>query len=89
MREFYDRLLPKRLEKIVKPLGGTMETTAITPNRMSKSGSGALVDEPNMAWLSRLTPEMKARILKEGLPLMGLSGLTLGNLLGDQTQETR
>ena len=29
----------------------------------------------NEAWMARLTPEMKARILKEGLPLSVLLGL--------------
>ena len=88
MHEFYDKLLPKRLEKIMKPFGGTVEPFDVTPNRYTV-GSGSIVDEPNTSWFSRLTPEMKARILKEGLPLMGLSGLTLGNLLGQDQKPVR
>lgn len=87
MHEFYDKLLPKRLEKIVKPFGGTVEPLDVTPNRYTV-GSGSIVDEPT-SWFSRLTPEMKARILKEGLPLMGLSGLTLGNLLNQEQEPVR
>ena len=88
MHEFYDKLLPKRLEKIMKPFGGTVEPFDVTPNRYTV-GSGSIVDEPNTSWFSRLTPEIKARILKEGLPLMGLSGLTLGNLLNQEQEPVR
>jgi len=64
MEHFYDRLLPKRLEKILKPFGGgPVERTNVAM-------------QP--AWFAKLTPEMKARILKEGLPLMSL--LPLGVL---------
>ena len=93
MHEFYDKLLPKRLEKIVKPFGGTVESGAIShrqavPSRPDDleymrgfANSGGLTTQQTPMWLSRLTPEMKARILKEGLPLMGLSAATLGELL--------
>ena len=30
MRHFYDQLLPKRLEKIVKPFGGKVERTPVS-----------------------------------------------------------
>lgn len=93
MTEFYDKQLPAKLEKILKPFGGTVEQGKIlgVPLERQHTGRGRIVEypQPEPAWLARLTPEMKARILKEGLPLMGLSGLTLGSLLGDQTQETR
>jgi hypothetical protein len=74
MTAFYDQKLPKRLEKIVKPFGGTVEPVALTPNRMAKVGSGPVVDEPNASWLSRLTPEMKAAMRERGFPLMSLAG---------------
>ena len=93
MHEFYDKLLPKRLEKIVKPFGGSVERGEIlgAPLELQHTGRGRIVKypQPEPAWLSRLTPEIKARILKEGLPLMGLSGLTLGNLLGQEQEPVR
>ena len=58
MVEFYDRLLPKRVAKIVKPFGGTVEQVSM--------GAG----QPDQ-WIVRLTPEMKAKI-KQGLPLLAL-----------------
>ena len=76
MTAFYDQKLPKRLEKIVKPFGGTVEPVALTPNRMAKVGSGPVVDEPNASWLSRLTPEMKAAI-QRGVPLMSIVAAAL------------
>jgi hypothetical protein len=97
MHEFYDKLLPKRLEKIVKPFGGTVEEGAVnglfSHNETIRQGPGRSYTKAHMEqipmWLARLTPEMKARILKEGLPLMGLSGLTLGNLLGQEQEPVR
>jgi hypothetical protein len=58
MVEFYDRLLPKRVAKIVKPFGGIVEQVSM--------GAG----QPDQ-WIVRLTPEMKAKI-KQGLPLLAL-----------------
>lgn len=58
MVEFYDRLLPRRVAKIVKPFGGTVEQMSM--------GAG----QPDQ-WVVRLTPEMKAKI-KQGLPLLAL-----------------
>jgi hypothetical protein len=58
MVEFYDRLLPKRLEKIVKPFGGTVEQVSLVTGQRDQ-------------WIVRLTPEMKAKI-KQGLPLLAL-----------------
>ena len=133
MRHFYDRLLPKRLEKILKPFGGTVERSglrvpfttegegpglrqigesffdtlaeagtiqgrvpvgdnqtlmsrpelvaafesqALTPFHFSPSVQQRVtrrgVTEP--AWIARLTPEMKERIRREGLPLLSLLG---------------
>lgn len=57
MAHFYDNLLPKRLQKIVKPFGGVVEQTSL--------GAGT-----GKAWIVRLTPAMKARLVKEGLPLL-------------------
>lgn len=93
MTEFYDKQLPAKLEKIMKPFGGSVERGEIlgAPLELQHTGRGRIVKypQPEPAWLSRLTPEMKARILKEGLPLMGLSGLTLGNLLGQEQEPVR
>jgi hypothetical protein len=58
MVEFYDRLLPKRVAKIVKPFGGTVERVRLRKGQPYQ-------------WVVRLTPEMKAKI-KQGLPLLAL-----------------
>lgn len=147
MEYFYDNLLPKRLEKIVKPFGGTVEPLQIpevikrdvrgTPGVDYKGGGvvGRVIDAENKellantwpphklpddvetlaemlrpnslirdhtkdfaqrdarqladlinqnpmtgalkGWATKLTPEMKAKIQKEGLPLMAaLLGLS-------------
>jgi hypothetical protein len=55
MAEFYDKKLVARLNKIVKPFGGVVERV--------KMG-----DE--FAWIVKVTPEMKKKILASGLPLM-------------------
>ena len=81
MRAFYDQLLPKRLQKVLQAFGGKVESVAMTPNRMTKSGTGPMVDESTPAWLATLTPEMKARILKEGFPLLSLAGLAAAGTL--------
>jgi len=106
MKHFYDQLLPKRLEKILKPFGGTVEQVRLGArskaqidaemdalfamnlsdeqlrtelNRLQHERGSAVADP---AWIARLTPEMKARILKEGLPLGVLLGLTPLSQLG-------
>ena len=66
MTEFYDKKLPARMNKIVKPFGGKVERVAM--------------DGENEAWIVRLTPEMKREILKAGFPLLlgvGAVGSTL------------
>lgn len=123
MKHFYDQLLPRRLEKILKPFGGTVERGAVPVTKKEWAdipGFGVTdqagyqrgwwptraeaehylanlppemegyvipdesqiiprvggheverqVDEP--AWFARLTPEIRNRLLKEGLPLMAL-----------------
>ena len=81
MDVFYDRKLPKRLEKIVKPFGGTVEQGAVSPNPARKwpdTAQGramAMTEDPSIPmWLSRLTPEMKAAMRERGFPLMSLAG---------------
>jgi hypothetical protein len=67
----YDELMPKRLEKIVKPFGGTVEQSPL--NATYQRGGETFISptrEGAKAWMVRLTPEMKQRILKEGLPMM-------------------
>lgn len=78
MRHFYDELLPKRLEKIVKPFGGKVErsTVDVLPTGAIRQNNPALENAP--AWIVRLTPEMKQRILQEGLPLMTIPLAALG-----------
>jgi len=65
MHEFYDKLLPKRLEKLVKPFGGRVEQLRVA------AGKGKTAP----AWVVRLTPEMKRAILTKGLPLLSLGGI--------------
>jgi hypothetical protein len=140
MHEFYDKLLPKRLEKIVKQYGGTVERARIPggiaeadhgtralgeaffdaahpeslvngklpvgPHRtlLSRdqlaeafsSGRFNAFDMPNYlqeavqkaggvkhpAWILKLTPELRARILKWGVPLMaGVAAVEVGDEL--------
>lgn len=122
MKSFYDNLLPKRLERILKPFGGTVERgeipTGTTQTRNFNAepvgGRGRIYDantgeevaqamprRPGMvrgrnenqqatiralgqqytvpthtpAWLARFSPEMKAELLKKGLPLLTLMGM--------------
>lgn len=90
MRHFYDALLPKRLEKIVKPFGGRVERVPLTEKQQKLVAQNEWYHETGRiseaeylkrkrelqpdeeGWIVRLTPEMKARIVKEGLPLMML-----------------
>ena len=79
MDVFYDRKLPKRLEKIVKPFGGTVEAGSVLADSKRYTGlpdrSGVIpVPATEPAWLSRLTPEMKAAMRERGFPLMSLAG---------------
>ncbi len=104
MHEFYDRLLPARLQKIVTPFGGKIEPMPVPPTRSvaaidadmdaldtRHAASGvtsnyrqqlnALQTERNAAqapkasgWMVRLTPAMKAQMLKAGLPLLTVAG---------------
>jgi len=80
MRSFYDELLPKRLEKILKPFGGKVErgqaTTLANPalDQRIDQGGGRNYTKPGFdtveAWIARLSPEIKARIREQGLPLL-------------------
>ena len=79
MTAFYDQKLPKRLEKIVKPFGGTVEQGAVLADATKYTGlpdrSGVIpVPATEPMWLSRLTPEMKAAMRERGFPLMSLAG---------------
>jgi hypothetical protein len=97
MRHFYDELLPKRLQKIVKPFGGTVERVPLNADEVAKLAAQnemyyergsiseaeylkrkAEMKQTTPAWIVRLTPAMKARILKEGLPLSLLLGAAAG-----------
>ena len=103
MHEFYDNLLPRRLQKIVGPLGGKVEKIntngdpvellerkvkflqsrppmpSIAAQREFDSSIRSAIFERDQAmgradryngWMVRLTPELKAKILKMGLPFM-------------------
>lgn len=103
MEHNYDNLYVRRLEKIVKPFGGTVEKVKLSgldatvrlrsevaadiealDNRLAHGSiseaeheriMGLLRAEPTapdnaFAWVVKLTPEMKAKILKAGLPIM-------------------
>lgn len=72
MRQFYDQLLPARLEKILKPFGGRVEQGQVDalPSGAVRQHNPQLEEAP--AWIARLTPEMKERIKREGLPLIML-----------------
>ena len=79
MTAFYDQKLPKRLEKLVKPFGGTVEPGSVLADATKYTGlpdrSGVIpVPATEPAWLSRLTPEMKAAMRERGFPLMSLAG---------------
>ena len=122
MKHFYDNLLPKRLEKILKPFGGKVEQVPLggrtkaqidaevdrllaeVPNTNSyhkltaeqkqrydqlyKERETAMDETNAAAWIARLTPEMKARINKEGLPLAALlAALGLGGAAKTQERE--
>lgn len=76
MHQFYDKLLPKRAEKVLKPFGGKVEPVAF--NDFGEPGKYP-------SWMARLTPEMKEAI-KRGVPLMSVigaaGGASIGQLLG-------
>ncbi len=81
MKQFYDRTLPNKLQKIVGPFGGKVEQGQVSggtsaPLAHSPGHQPSYGPQTTPAWISRLTPEMKAEILKKGLPLMMLMGLT-------------
>jgi hypothetical protein len=97
MKYFYDQLLPKRLEKIVKPFGGTVERAPVSGTNAPADVIQRYANQPDHpftktantpAWIVRLTPEMKQRILKEGLPLMTVAGAA-ASLGQPQTEEQK
>lgn len=73
MKYFYDQLLPARMNRILKPFGGKVELGEL-PTGIPYEGSigGTPISGPQtfQAWIAKLTPEMKQRIAKEGLPLL-------------------
>lgn len=71
MHQFYDKTIPSRLEKILGPFGGKVEQGSI-PSVPAPRASTPQVP----AFLAHFTPEMKAAILKKGLPLLSLLGLS-------------
>ena len=92
---FYDKTLPKSMDKIAKKYGGKFERGKLDAvdtydvfyhNTMDKiergiplSGTGVKIrDGIKKGYLNtnilRITPEMKAKIKKEGLPLFNMGG---------------
>ena len=79
MTHFYDENtgeLRNRAAKIVKPFGGTVEPSEVSTSsqELNMLGSPMFQRKPEPAWLSRLTPEMKAAMRERGFPLMSLAG---------------
>jgi uncharacterized coiled-coil protein SlyX len=78
MRHFYDQLLPARLRKLLKPFGGTVEPFDLPQPPWPQ---GPFEQTPAPGWITRLTPEMKRRILERGFPLLTLPlGVAAGSL---------
>tara|TARA_R100000654_G_scaffold31658_1_gene56595 strand:+ start:368 stop:2794 length:2427 start_codon:yes stop_codon:yes gene_type:complete len=77
---FYDSTLPKSMNKIAKKYGGKFEKGSLdledTLGEMaiSTTFAGNPRDEIVKANILRITPEMKAKIKKEGLPLFNMGG---------------
>lgn len=81
MQQFYDQTLPSKLQKLLKPFGGKVELSSIPV-----PGKGNVP-----AWIAKLTPEMKAAILKRGFPMMsvaGAAGAALNDPVTDVTPST-
>jgi len=129
MESFYDRELPGKLNKLLKPFGGAVERGELpVPGKapgpvtryrvIDRSGQRGLASYQNMsqreaeraagtlnigyagnpwavvepyqtmgevdatvhepAWIARLSPEVKARIAREGFPLLSLAPLAAG-----------
>ena len=78
MKQKYDVELKNNLEKIVKPFGGTVEQAPVSAAwappevaaKIEAEGLGEAGPQSVPAWIVRLTPAIKDRILKEGFPLM-------------------
>ena len=73
LQRLYDEQLPRKLSKIVEKFGGKVERGLV---RITK-GTGT---EP--AWIVRLPPELRKRLLTEGLPLMSLAPFLAAELRG-------
>ena len=90
---FYDKTLPKSMDKIAKKYGGKFEkgqldlfdtygdnADQVAARQFRENLAGTIEDlEPEMvkrakANILRITPEMKAKIIKEGLPLFNMGG---------------
>lgn len=90
MREFYDNELVRKLEKIAKMFGGKVEEMSLpTITGRPPFDQG----EPNSArakgYMIRLTPEIKAWLIKNGLPLMAVGGVAAGATLPDAQADPR
>ena len=80
MTEFYDKQLPRKLEKILAPFGGKVEKGSLGPLMKPGGYSQPENDKAVEMWYAKLSPEMKAAIREKGLPLlMALLGVELGN----------
>lgn len=76
MTEFYDKQLPRKLEKILAPFGGKVERVPLTipvdPRRPGYDNPHSAYSKPQTIemWYAKLSPEMKAAIKEKGLPLL-------------------
>jgi hypothetical protein len=70
MDAFYDNLLPKRLEKLLKPFGATVERGSVNTGRLPAIGGKGPMQLTEPAWIARLTPEQKKAIQEKGFPLL-------------------
>ena len=91
MTDFYDRQLPERLGKILKPFGGKVELGSLgNPTQFDQFGVAKTTldqtPEEIEAWIARLTPEMKAAIKEKGLPLIALLMMLQGENVINQDQ---
>ena len=83
MEHFYDNLLPKRLQKILAPFGKVdvvpqglgvpdPHSTSNIDETLNLLGMGNPPVQEAMGWVARLSPEIKERIRKEGLPYLAM-----------------
>lgn len=105
MNKFYDERIPNTVNKLLKPFGGKVEQATLpVGSGVARRGPDAdileSIDQRHgippqtiQAWVARLSPEMKERIKKEGLPLLmallAREQLSNGNSAQDQQGQSQ